>query len=143
MLMKIKSLIRLFKYLLFCRFPRIKKVYKKTAYKDLKEIIIDINFAIILDFWYEQIKKSEFNPFSDTHEDFYTWIENTVHYIENERPLLINKINQSLDEASSHISVTGDTIKLYKDYGTLSTELSDRDSQILNDLIKYRFYFWT
>lgn len=143
MISKTKSFIKLFKFLFCCKFPRLKKVYKHLSYRDLENKIAELNFAIILDFWYQQIKESDWDWTElEDRKNFYKWIKNTVEYIENERPLLLNKIKLSLDEASSHKEVSKDTIKLYREYRELNIELQEKDNSIITELLKYRNYFW-
>jgi hypothetical protein len=142
---KIKSFLKLIKYLLFHRYPNLKKEYKKSNNKNLLNVITDINFAIILDFWYLEMYKNTDTDWTSLqeHEVFYKWMKETVHYIEHERPLLINKINNSLNEASSHKEASEETLNLYKHYRDVTNELFDRDTLIISEYIKNRNFFWT
>ena len=111
--------------------PRWRASCKRHEYMDVSDIIVSSNFALIQDFWYEEMLKGwvDWNA-TDHHKEFYNWILSALTWIEVERPILQNRID----------NITANDFSLIDEMEQL---LRDRDEQILVEMIKHRRMFWT
>lgn len=114
--------------------PRFRAVWPRWQYKDTSEAIIDVNFALILDFWHEEIVDNNHVDWSaDTKgREFYNWIKSAVNYIEVYRV----KHQKALDKAYD-IKDGYKTVRMYEDL------IRNTDTEILKKMVEYREYFWT
>lgn len=123
--------------------PRMRKAWKRHEYMDISDGFVAINFGLILDFWYEEVKDSWVNWQSDeAHEEFYDWLEQAVIWIETEKPQALNEI----DEKQRNINVKGNREEIlakYKIIEDLDQKIADKDTEILVEAIKRRSFFWT
>ena len=122
--------------------PRFRKVYPRYRWMDISNAIKEINFAMIQDFWYEEVLKDIVDYQGDgTHQKFYDWIKDVINYIEVRRPELEKQLNAAYDRID-HKSKEPYNIK-YKDVNKVEEELNNTDIHILKEMIDYKDFFWT
>lgn len=119
---------------------RWRKSWPRHKWIDISEVIRESNFALIQDFWHDEVNKNRIEWDSDTgHAEFYKWIKNAIAYIEIERKILEERIQAEYDKV--------DRKKSYEEnYGELQRiekQIEDSDTYHLNEMVKYRRFFWT
>ncbi len=123
--------------------PRLRK-YTPHRYQqmDIPKAIIEINFAMVLDFWYEEVLRDQLHDWKEYSEisPFYNWIINSVDYIEKRRPLLVSQLDMEYDKIDYRSKIPY-KIK-YKEVIRIEEELKTADSRILKEIIDYRDFFW-
>ncbi len=134
------------KYKVKCFFKphhqRIRKSIPNT-WKDISSLIIDVNFAMILDFYYGEVKNGWIDWESDEkHKEFYLWILSAKHYIEVRRRALEIKIDNSYPPKEDRKKKLPYN-ELYAKLHAAEKELKDGDDKILIDMIKFREMFWS
>ena len=124
--------------------PRFRKAYPRWDISDTTELAVDVNFALILDFWYEEVKNGIVDWTSDDkHKKFYRELKAAVKYIEKDRPALQKKSDAELTKASNKKRKEWSYMGLYDKYDALEKEITDRDTDWLIWFIKERDAFWT
>lgn len=112
--------------------PRFRKAFKRWQYKDVRQAITDVNFALMLDFYYEEVVDGHVNWHSDDkHKKFYTWLNAAVYYIEVHRP----ELNANIDKLYETQS--------YKKIHKIEKQIHKLDTKYLKEMIMFREYFWT
>ena len=140
---KIRDIKYIIKYTISPSHPRFHKAYPRAYHKDLCQVILDVNFAMILDFWYEEIVDGHVDWDSDEpHSDFYSWIKESVKYIEVERPKMLDDMENLLSDACDNTENIPYKEK-YSKYHAVQNSITDRDNAILTYMIEKRDYFWT
>jgi hypothetical protein len=138
-------------YKLKCFFKPYGKKYRAAipnTWTDVCVLIEDVNFALVKGF-YEDEYKSGLVDWKGSGKECYKfskWLEKAYNYITIERP----KLQQDLDAAYPPLTakrLTEVHWKTYeKEYGEvdrIERLIKDKDTKILNNIIKYREYFWT
>lgn len=124
-------------------FPRWRKSCRRHEYKDIVGLVVDSNFALILDFWYEEVAKDLVNWQSDSgHKRFYKELKTNVKYIEEGRKKLQDKADEELSKATNNKKKLSYDEK-YKKYNKLEQQISDNDTKVLVWFIQNRHFFWT
>lgn len=127
--------------------PRWRKVLPRHKYSDITELVIDSNFALILDFYYEEVKQGMVDWKSDDkHKKFHKEILNAVKWIEKDRNNHLDKIDKTLSLAiKKPVMKKGklDYLATYKEHNKLEDELKNKDTKILTWFIENREFFWT
>lgn len=103
------------------------------TWSDLTGLIVDINFAIILQFK-EEMDIVDWDA-TEEHAAFRDWHTNAVKYIRTNRPDLESKKDDII-----HI---GGSETWYKAYQDIEDEIEKRDTELLKQMIENRGYFWT
>jgi len=125
-------------------FPRWRKSCSRHCYTDIKELVVASNFALILDFWHEEISKDIVNWNADeTHKTFYKELKSAVKYIEEGRQKLQDKADKELEKASNIKKKNLSYQERYGKYNAAEQLMEDQDTHILSWFIKNRCYFWT
>ena len=119
--------------------PRFRKEYPRHIWRDLSEAMVDINLALILDFWYEEIIDGHVDW--TYHPEFYEWIKGAVHYIEVVRPDIEDQISKAFKDVKTFADMTYN--EKYKKIDNLEAELYRLDTKIIKEMIENRVYFWT
>jgi hypothetical protein len=140
---------------------RIRKAIPRQ-YSDISGLIVNVNFEFIKAF-YEDEYKADIVDWEATehHSEFAKWLESAYTYITKERPQLEIDLNnayppfKSFDDMFKPI-VDKDGKKMfemaddgipyevkYKDVNRIEEEIEKRDTEVLTELIKRRYYFWT
>jgi hypothetical protein len=123
-------------------YPRFRKAFPRHKYSDVSEVLRNVNFALLLDFWYEEMVDGVVNWNSNqTHKKFYRDVKNAVKYIEVERPALEKK---STDELLKTISKKKGTFdERYAKYDALEEKINQKDRELLVWMMQQREMFWT
>ncbi len=122
--------------------PRFRRVYRRHRWMDISDAILQINFALIQDFWHEEMKFGWVDWEGDErHKKFYEWIKNVVNYIEIERPDLLKQVEKAFDNINHELREPYDV--KYKVVNELEAKIDKLDLQVLKNMIKYRTMFWT
>lgn len=119
--------------------PRFRKVAPRWRYDDVCEIIREANFALIQDFWHEEVVDGfvDWNG-DDHHHEFYLWIEQAIRWIEVEKPDFLKQISDEYDK------VHGDSYKKnYAKIDEIEEIINKKDTEILTQMIVRRERFWT
>lgn len=123
--------------------PRTRKSIPRHKYVEVTEAIRDINFSLILDFWYEEVDGGIVDyTATEQHKQFYSWLQASVFWIERARPDALVKLEAELIATNKKDSSCSYT-ELYGNYDKLERLIETTDNKILLDLIKYRSFFWT
>jgi hypothetical protein len=111
---------------------------------DLDYVLIEVNFEIIKSFYEDEYKDGIVDWNSDSrHKKFAKWLESAYFYITKEKPKLEKKIEKSYPD-SSNIKLNKKTYKeLYGKVDDLEKEIFDKDTKIINELLKNRQFLWT
>ena len=128
--------------------PRIHKAYRRYEVKDVSSAIIDVNFALILDFWYEEVTNSIVSWDHDKqHKDFYSQIKKAVKYIEVERPALQGRADKELTRATNNRKIKKGSKASFSDiYGkhdALEKKIEQCDTATVLWAINNRGFFCT
>ena len=129
--------------------PRIHKAYRRHEVKDVSSALIDVNFALILDFWYEEVTNGIVSWTHDKdHRDFHNQLKKTVKYIEVERPVLQIRADKELTRAtnSSKNNKKGSKVsflQIYAKHDALEKKIEECDTATVLWAINNRGFFWT
>lgn len=123
--------------------PRFRKVYPRHTWMDICEAIVKINFAMIQDFWHEEMYPDSIVDWhaDQKHQEFYDWIKSAIDYIEIKRPELYAQFNKEMDLVD-HESEKAYDIK-YAKPNKIEKEIFETDKHILKQMIDYKDMFWT
>ena len=134
------------KHLLKPCHPRMRKVYPRHEWRDLAYVIPEINIAMLLDFWYQEVKLDIVDWQADEKgREFYKWLSESVKWIEEERPKIQNEIEAEQDRICFEKGYKKDLPfeEKYKLSNDLEKKLQDGENEIVYQMMKYRDYFWT
>lgn len=121
--------------------PRWRKSLLRHQYKDIQELVVVSNFALIRDFYWEEVVEGFVDWQADVqHREFYDQLVANVRWIEDTFPKLDEKYYQFLSEASK---TEGDYHTKYKNSNAIEKEIEDHKTEILTWFIKNRHFFWT
>lgn len=124
-------------------FPRWRKSCKRHEYKDICSLVVDSNFALILDFWYEEVVDGFVNWQSQpSHKQFYNEIKKNVKYIEEGRKKLEDKSDIELSKATNKSRKLSYQEK-YGKYNKIEEQIKTLDTAVLVWLANNRNFFWT
>lgn len=124
--------------------PRFRKAYPRHKWHDLTEAIVDINFALILDFWHEEIGADIVNwDATVNHSKFYNWIKDAVYWIERARPEALKQLDNELTIAHNNKNNLLSYEQRYGKHNRLEKYIDETDNEILKKMIDYRGFFWT
>lgn len=123
-------------------YPRFRKACPRHKYSDICEFSREINFALILDFWYEEMLSGIVNwNDNGAHKKFYKEVKNAVKYIEKDRPKLIKQSDTELTRAT--YKKKGNFEERYGKHHALEAKIAEKDTDILVWFVKEREMFWT
>jgi hypothetical protein len=129
--------------------PRIHKAYRRYEAKDVSEALIDVNFALILDFWHEEVTNGIVSWTHDKdHRDFHNQLKKTVKYIEVERPALQDRADKELTRATNSRKNNKKGSKasfsdIYGKHDALEKKIEECDTATVLWAINNRGFFWT
>jgi hypothetical protein len=122
-------------------FPRWRASCKRHQYTDIVELSIKSNFALILDYWHEEVARDTVNWNADGHhKQFYKELKAAVKYIEVDRKKLEDKADKELTKATKR---AGTYEVKYKKHNQIEETINNKDTEILHWFIDNRNYFWT
>jgi hypothetical protein len=127
--------------------PRWRKVLPRHEWGDITDLVVTSNFALISDFFHEEVSQGHVNWESDkTHKKFYKELKQVIEWIEINRPKHLQKIEIALDEATKKpVEKKGvfNYEATYSKHNKLEKELFDTDTKTINWFVKNREFFWT
>jgi len=140
---------------------RIRKAIPRT-WVDVTEMVVTVNFEFIKAFYEEEFKADIVDwEATEKHSEFAKWLEESYEYVTKIRPQLEIDLqnayppHRSFDEmfepktdenGRKLFQMVDDGIPYevkYKDVNRIEEEIEKRDTEILTELIKRRYYFWT
>lgn len=129
-------------------YPRWRKVLPRHQYKDLSEIIPESFFALILDFYYEEVLNGIVDWDShESHKKFKNQLVRYVQWIEKGQLELQEKIDKALTEATqTKIRYKDGKVNYkatYKKNHLLEKKMKDQTDEILHWVVINRDFFWT
>ncbi len=124
--------------------PRFRKAYPRHVWMDITNAVVEVNFAMLQDFWHEEVYPE---GFVDWHadpktEEVYQWMQKAINWIEKVKPELEKKAADALSAAHKNRG-EGSYEEIYGEHDKLEKMIDDGDTDILNKMIQYRAYFWT
>jgi hypothetical protein len=129
------------------QFPRWRKVAPRHKYTDTAELIVQSNFALIVDFYREEVVDGHVDwSADDLHKKFYTELIAAVHWIEEERKKVEKLIDESLSKSvKNKVMKDGkfDFFATYADHDRLEEHKKQKDTEILVWFVNNREFFWT
>lgn len=123
-------------------YPRFRKSMPRHQYSDISEALRKVNFALLLDFWYDEMKDGcvDWND-NTVHKNFFKGVKAWVKYVEVERPALEKKADDALTIATKKKKGTFE--ERYGKHDALEKKIDDKDSQLLVWMMQNREMFWT
>lgn len=128
--------------------PRWRKVLPRHQYGDITELVVSSNFALICDFFHEEVENGWVDWNSDKeHKQFYKDLKSNVKWIEEDRIALQKTIDKTLDKAIKKRKYkedgTLDYNATYLKVNALEQEYTRKETQILTWFVCNRSCFWT
>jgi hypothetical protein len=130
--------------------PRTHKAFPRYKWHEVDDAIEKIGFAIILDFWFEQVVNGCVSwDTSSELKNCYKWMESAVFYIQTTRPQLQKQLDNAITEAVKDFSLTKPlkkntkSEKALKLSNKLEAKIDKLDTHHLYSLVRYRGYMWT
>lgn len=114
------------------------------SWSDISDLIVDVNFAMILSFKKEADESHVDWDGTEKHREFKNWLDSAAHWITVGRPNC-----QVQSDALQPLHPLDDLQKgktyeeLYGEMNKMEKLMEDTDSKILKEMIEYRGYFWT
>jgi hypothetical protein len=139
--------IKDFKYNIKCFFfpkhQEIRKAIPRT-WMDLCDLVVDLNFAMILSFKKEADESLVDWDGTPQHREFKNWLDSSAHWITVGKPNCKSQADSlypphpltDLQKGKSYEELYGELNKMEK-------LISETDSNILKQMIDYREYMWT
>lgn len=143
---------------------RIRKVIPKT-WTDISSLIENVNFEFVKQFYEEEYVDGvvDWEQSGEHHIEFARWLEETYQYITIERPKLVKDMedaypptlsfdewltpNEYRDDGTVKNYTVTDRGKTYEElYGKVNrieNLITDKDTEVLVEIVKRRQYFWT
>lgn len=124
----------------------IRKAVPKR-YADITSIILDVNFATILQFKKEADESMVDWRAHETHAEFKAWLNTACVWINEGRANLEKEINKAYPSRDISVLLKPNSIEeyqdMYKEVHRLEALIDQTDENILIQMIKFRSYFWT
>lgn len=140
-LYRFKELVWTIKLFFNPPYPRFCKASPHWKYVDVSELIRSKSFAIIQDFWYEEVVEGFVNwEATPEHQVVYNWLKAAILYIEEERPKLTAEHALATSEACRS---KGSYEERFGDANKLEALINSRDTEILHGLATHRDSLWT
>ena len=129
------------------QFPRWRKVAPRHQYTDVTELIVESNFALIVDFYKEEVVDGWVDwSAGEDHKKFYTELIAAVNWIEEERKKVDRLIEEALTKSfENRVLKDGkfDYKSTYADHDRLEQHKKQKDTEILVWFVNNREFFWT
>lgn len=124
----------------------IRKAVPKR-YSDITSIILDVNFAAIVQFKKEADESCVDWKTQDSHAEFKKWLDESYSWITEGKANLEkekDRVYPEIDVADMLKSINTEKYKdVYKEVDRIDALIEQTDENILIQMIKYRNYFWT
>jgi len=139
--------IKDFKYKIQCFFfpkhQEIRKVIPRT-WTDLSDLVVDLNFAMILSFKKEADESWVDWDGTEEHRKFKNWLDTAADWIKKTRPELEKQRDNSYPPQRPFKEQSAKTYdELYGEVNRIENLINETDSNILKQMIEYRDYMWT
>ncbi len=122
-------------------YPRWRNSLPRHKYCDITEHFVTSNFALIQDFYWEEMIDGVIDWEGDTsHKEFYRQIKAHIDWIEKGLPELEEKFSKELETVSS---LSGEYSIKYKEILALEQQKQDKETEILVWFVNNRGFFWT
>lgn len=123
-------------------YPRFRKSVPRHQYSDVCEILRRANFALLLDFWHDEMVDGcvDWND-NPTHKAFFKKVKAAVKYLEVQRPALEKKSDDALTVATNKKKGTFD--ERYGKHQTLERKIAEKDTELLVWMMQNREMFWS
>jgi hypothetical protein len=122
--------------------PRWRASLPRHQYKDIQELVVDSNFALIRDFYWEEVIDGVVDWSStEEYETFHNQLVINVNWIENELPALNKQHEESLSKA--FLNTKAEYYTKYEEVAKIEKEIHDKTTEILTWFIENRAFFWT
>lgn len=123
-------------------YPRFRKSMPRHQYSDVSEALRKVNFALLLDFWHDEILNGcvDWND-NEAHKTFFKKIKAAVKYIEVERPKLEERADKALTVATKKRKGTFE--ERYGKHDAIEKEIARKDTDLLVWMMQEREMFWT
>jgi hypothetical protein len=120
--------------------PILRKSFPRE-WHDLTSLIIDINFAIILQF--EDEMKNGWVDWQATehHAAFAEWMKKAVNYIKVERPALLDAMYNSAPD--TNVKLRDRKLEDYDEWRRIEQLIESKDAELIKEMVDNRHYFWT
>lgn len=127
---------------------------------DISELIVRVNFQLIKSFYEDEYTNGTVDwSHTEAHANFAKWLEGSYKYITEERVQLekekddaypnfnfLELFTKSTDSQGRSVFTLTDNVPYevrYAEVIRLEKLIEEKDTQLLNDLIKFREHFWT
>jgi hypothetical protein len=123
-------------------YPRFRESMPRHQYTDVSEALRKVNFALLLDFWYDEIVDGcvDWNN-TPNHKNFFKALKNAVKYIEKDRPKLQARADSELTIATK--KKKGSFQERYGKHDAIEKKIADKDTELLIWAMREREMFWT
>jgi hypothetical protein len=121
----------------------IRKVIPRQ-WSDIANLIVDVNFAMILSFKKEADESRVDWDGTDNHRKFKNWLDAAAHWVKEGRPNCVAQMEASYPPhpLPEHMKeYTYD--QLYGNVNHMQKLIDETDTNIIKQMIDYREYFWT
>ena len=123
-------------------YPRFRKSMPRHQYSDVCEVLRKANFALLLDFWYDEMVDGIVDWNDNTnHKNFFKGVKAAVKYIEIDRPALEKRADDALTVATKKIRGTFE--QRYGRHDALERKIDQKDTELLIWIMQNREMFWT
>lgn len=128
--------------------PRWRNVLPRHEYSDIASLVVKSNFALILDFYYEEVVNGIIDWQDDqTHKKFYKELVKNVEWIEKTSKEWDDQYSKFLTEASKNPTYNKkghlDYRSTYGKSNALEKKIKNKETEILNWFVENRDFFWT
>jgi hypothetical protein len=134
------------KLLINPRFPRWRKSLPRYMSLDITELVVTSNFALICDFYREEVLDGWVDWSQGEHKTFHDQLVSNVKWIEEEREALKSSIDEAMINASNNKIIFDKKLDYHATYAEthrLEADLKSKDTEVLKWFIDNRDWFWT
>lgn len=128
-------------------YKRWRSVLPRWEYADAQHLIVEGNFAILRDFYHEEVVGGFVDwDHDDFHRNFKNKLEEYVKWVEEERKVLDDKLSEELSKAVKNkifVDKKLDYHETYKSYNQLEKEIKEKETEILKWMVDNRELFWS
>ena len=128
------------KHLLKPACPRFRKAYPRHQWKDITQAVVDVNFALILDFYYEEVMDGHVDwESTPCHKEFMKGLIYAVEWIEEGLPRLDEDLRVEYERVNPDLPYAD----AYQKVVEIEKEIETKITEILKFFIDNRGFFWT
>lgn len=132
-----------FKYLFKPSHPMVRKALPRE-WQDISSLIIDLNFAMILDFEKEADESWVDWQATEESRQFRNWLNVACNWIKEGRPNLQKQFENSFPPHPLPDHLKNKSYEeLYAESNRLEKLIDDTDVNLLKQMMEYKSYFWT